>query len=1837
MIRYNKLFILGVLSIFILLGDIRVFGEELTIEQITKIQGLIEIEEIFETRIKLILLLIQDDEVKNNPKNELSHRRILQNELKNRSKLKKLFFANQFRIGLIHFQANNLDESFKVFSNILTVLPLSETKSRNLCLQYLSTLSKKSGNSVLEEKYLAQYVIGTARVSDFYDSVNGFKRLIQLSTTNLSQKGHQYFQTWYTVAQERGNKANQKSVLTGWVNFSVSSRQDYNEKPFELLVGFLTENKNINELIELQLLYAENSQNDKKRISLFIEVHKQNQILGRATDLGILTVLYNQYKSEKNIKKELKFLEILSNRKDYNKREDALKQLAAISFENEEWLISLKAHQRLLESNPFEDSDQGVIILNNIISLSQLLAKVQLSLRCLRKKALIPSKYVADKDKYKSFVLALEYYKRDKKYEEALQLYEEMIQVEFNSKPFSGKYQIYFHGGIIAEQAGAFSKAIDNYQSSLDSLLTHQKPDLERALNISQKISRLTEDHLPGEREFKALEQINRINKKRGNYKDIAKTDLLIAQKYKRRKKYNKALEYYDKSLGSYRRAGDTKMVNQLLTLLTNTEEGSSGKKLKRLLQLEANQEKEFQLRDLTITRLEIGNYFKSQEDVINAIKYYRKSFYTNEKVKSLEAIQGAYYAGILLSHLKRFNESNTLLSNALSLSALIEINPELHANLYQAYSKSLNQLGKIDMALAQIQKALDLKVKSLIFPLVTTQATILINGRYYNKAISALAQPLKEAKEFKDLIGFKILYIKALIGKSDNKVAFLEIEEALQLYDGDVNTFEQYEVLNLKSRTLCLLNDTISAVENQMKLIAVIEPSGEIEKLGDANLQLADYYLRLGRLADAYDANQQAEKQLKKENSDSYTRILINFGKITRQQGQLNQSLDYFKKAESLISNAVSKTTLAELSYQSGFTFLQVSNFGNALGNFKRSEGLYVELAKPNESRRARIGQANVFLNQGKMVKAEQIFLEILEESKGHFGIQGDIYNGLGFLYSEMGQYRKAIKNSELADQFYQKANQGSRIPEVLNARGLILLKMNDFDQAEITFLKAEKLNKDFNNPLLDSDITNNLGGLYKTKGEFKKARIQFIKTAETQTKLGFESLLALTYNNIGSVYLEEERFEESLDFLQQSRVYGVKYQLKKELAISWNTEGTIYFKQKKYKKAQEAYLKSLGLQRELELKIDIARSLGNLAITASNTKNVAKALEWVQEAVATLSIKKLDDQQFYPNPEKESVLAADLMKDFLNSKGAFLRKLAEKQTNKIEINKYLERSYHSYELSIELIEELRSQIKSKKSQQILLQMNIDIYQQLIAILYELGTRSPNKGYHEKAFYYAERSRARSFLDQLQEQIARTSLKIPKDIRDREQGFKLQISSIEKNIFNELSKPQKERNESKIKTWQLDKIAVQLHYKKLTEELEERFPAYAGLKYPVVYDLQTVRHDLLGEKDQVIVFFMGKDVSYGWQADKNNFKMVALPPAADIDHLVRKFRKTIVDPLIFPDEEDEDIIIDSTQTHLVTGLKIYRTLLSPLLKDVDKNITNLLIIPDGVLYYLPFETIVTQIHSKTDKTFLKGREYMIHRYSIYYSPSTSVLGMIRKQVKNRDPDEIKSRKDFIGFGDPQYTPTEKEQEDFVYNSALQQQGFYEMDRLFNTIVELKEISSIFSESNTVYMRDNALESIVKSKLNGYRLIHFATHGIMNENNPEFSGIILNLVKAQKPEDGFLQASEIFDLKLNSDLVVLSACETGLGKVIKGEGMVGLTRAFLFAGTSSIIVSLWTVADDSTSKLMIHFYRFLNKGYSRDEALRYAKLELMKENDEGELLYLDPFYWGPFILNGSND
>ncbi len=1585
------------------------------------------------------------------------------------------------------------------------------------------------------------------------------------------------------------------------------------------------------------MLYAQATTEKKEKIAIYEQVLALDKKEQRQPDLGMLTFLYSAYqkrgkKADTDRGKELDVLKILAYRTDYPGRKNALKILGSLALERQDWLVALQAHEELLKLEPLGSSKDSVIYLDNAVFIAEKLQKDQQAYQLLRSKLRVKSTHIPDADRLAAYRRAMAILRTKKDVKGAEKLYRQALKAPFQAQPYPQKDQLHLFAALNFEEARQPKKALTLYQKSLDldlAKLTAKNPpkNLKKAAReraeLAKKILALTQrakgDEIAAQKQL--LAQLKAAQDKPAQ----AKWNLILAQKLAKKKSKKKALPYYQKSLKLYQSLEDSEKVRQLLTLIANLSEGGK-EKLKNLLALESKQSSSADLAPLIATRVEIGNLYRQQGQLSKAEDYYRDAFLGKDLPPTKDRLWAGYYlAGMRLAQ-GALKEALTHLDQALKLSGSIQKAKEVKARLHQSKAKVLTQQGQHDAALAEIDLGLKLAPQANSASLLEAKASILVNaGR--NQAAENLLRKAAKGQSAGQQISSLILLARAQAAQNRFTPALSSINKAIRLKGGEVDP-QTVQTFSLKAYILHNSGKTEKAIQTMEELIQKLQLAEDKNSLAKAYLQVAGYQINQGNL-DQADQNNQNAAQWAGENDETLARIRLNAGKIAIKQEKFNEALTRLEEEEPQPTSP--QDLRAEYYYQRGYARLQLSKFDEAKQDFEMAQQLYQELGRKAQATQAQMAQANVLLQLGKMTEAEDLYKELLEQAEKE--TQGDIQNAMAFLYAEMGQYEKAQKLSLAAEKNYQSAGQINRIPEVLNARGLTFLKMNDFAQAELSFKAALKKNESYQNPLLDSELYNNLGGLYKSKGDLDRAQEQLLQAAQLQKKLGFESQLALTYNNIGSVYLAAGKEREALDFLKKSRNFSKKFGLKKELATSWNNEGILYFKKNQLGNAESAFQEAMKLQRELELRLDLARTLNNLSIIQSRKKNLKKALKLVQEAVAALATKPLKGKA-YPNPPADGLLAPDMLKGFLMNKGGFLKALAAKSSGGARRD-YLEAAYLSFALSIDLIESLRSQIKGEESQQMLMQSNIDIYQQLISILFDLGELDPTGGFHEKAFYYAEASRARSFLDRLAEQAAKAAANLPPKIRQKEKNLKDRVTALDQKIFVELKKPKEQRKESLIEEWQTQKTGLQIEYKKFTEELEKKFPEFAALKYPKVYGVKDVQAKLLSPKAEILLYFLGEDRSYGFLVSLKKFKMLRLPPNGDIDALIRKYRTTLKDPLISEDPEDEDLIVDSTQSHVATGLQIFRTLLEPLLQVGDPNTEELAIIPDGVLYYLPFETVVIAIHPQESEKFAQGREYMLHRYAISYSPSASVLGNLQAQVARRDPAEMRARKAFIGFGDPQYKPKASQSDSFHYNPTLQQQGFYDLSRLFNTIKELKAISSVFPNSNKIFLRDTATESAVKKNLKGYKYIHFATHGILDERNPEFSGVVMNLVKIKKPQDGFLQASEIFDLNLNSDMVVLSACETGLGKVIKGEGMVGLTRAFLYAGTPSIVVSLWTVADDSTSKLMIYFYQQLAKGLPRDQAMRQAKLQLMNETQGESYIYSDPFYWGPFILNGT--
>ena len=523
---------------------------------------------------------------------------------------------------------------------------------------------------------------------------------------------------------------------------------------------------------------------------------------------------------------------------------------------------------------------------------------------------------------------------------------------------------------------------------------------------------------------------------------------------------------------------------------------------------------------------------------------------------------------------------------------------------------------------------------------------------------------------------------------------------------------------------------------------------------------------------------------------------------------------------------------------------------------------------------------------------------------------------------------------------------------------------------------------------------------------------------------------------------------------------------------------------------------------------------------------------------------------------------------------------------------------------------------------------------------------------YAAESFKITEEGRARSLLDMLGEVNAQITEGVPPDLLkrkqdnlDRQQAIAAQLTGIS------LSQEQKKPSELEA---ELDKLQVEAD--DIENQIRTASPRYAALTSAQPLTLADVQQKVLDDNTVVLEYALGADNSYLFAATRSGLSLYKLPARADVNKLATDFRGQLIPPKL----QRRIVGIDVAEPQRGLGLAqgpsenvvafaaasnaLYKAVIEPTASVItDKR---LLIVADGALNYIPFEALV----KSTDGADYSALGYLVKTNEIVYAPSASVIAAIRQQGARS------SAKSVLVIADPVFNSSDPRAKGVaaaattgesrglglglesavndVTGAATPSQGL-QLARLGGTRVEAEEISKIARAGGNqpdVWIDLNASEDNVRTRdVTKYRVIHIATHGLLDAERPQFTGVVLSLV-GNKANDGFLRTDEIFNLKLGGSLVMLSACETGLGKEKRGEGVIGLTRAFMYAGAPTVGVSLWSVADKSTAELMTDFYRRLlaPTPTSPSAAMRQAQLAMIKANKTSA-----PFYWAPFVLVGE--
>lgn len=528
------------------------------------------------------------------------------------------------------------------------------------------------------------------------------------------------------------------------------------------------------------------------------------------------------------------------------------------------------------------------------------------------------------------------------------------------------------------------------------------------------------------------------------------------------------------------------------------------------------------------------------------------------------------------------------------------------------------------------------------------------------------------------------------------------------------------------------------------------------------------------------------------------------------------------------------------------------------------------------------------------------------------------------------------------------------------------------------------------------------------------------------------------------------------------------------------------------------------------------------------------------------------------------------------------------------------------SYKKAIDIIDHTRSQLYFETHKVGFVRDKFKVYEFLIDLLYRLSSKSSSAYFMKEIFNAVEKAKARAFLECLQEAKVDIRSNLDPALKEKEGRISNRISFL----ILELAKSDissKRREELSEKLGQAEE-----QYMRLFAQIRDEIPEVANLVYPEPCRLEQVQQQLLDEKTALIEYFLGEHKSFMFFITKNNFDLYRLPSRGEIENSIRAYLKVLSNP---PKEKFSEAL---------ASRRLFKELLLPLEK-ISSAYENLIIVPDGTLYYLPFETLILESQNQSSEN-----DYLVNRYKISYAPSSSALLFLSRQRSSP-----KAQKSLLAFGNPVYflSHSSKNKRNETYEEVLEQlylnQGF-DFSPLPYSKREIQAISNHFKKDKVdIYLEDKANEEIIKkAPLKDYQIIHFACHGFLDGNVPFRSALVLSLGK-NKEEDGFLQVREIYNLRLNADLVVLSACQTGKGGLERTEGILGLPRVFFYAGAKSVLLTLWRISDRATAKFMNYFYQSLSKGNDKAQALRLAKIKMINSN------FSHPYYWAAFILNGD--
>lgn len=799
---------------------------------------------------------------------------------------------------------------------------------------------------------------------------------------------------------------------------------------------------------------------------------------------------------------------------------------------------------------------------------------------------------------------------------------------------------------------------------------------------------------------------------------------------------------------------------------------------------------------------------------------------------------------------------------------------------------------------------------------------------------------------------------------------------------------------------------------------------------------------------------------------------------------------------------------------------------------------------------------------------------------------------------------YQQAIEKYDAAFVIWQNLNDKLMQAFTLHEVGMIYGDIGQYQRAIDSHSKAAALYKELKLAKGEADVTTNIGWVFGELGDTQNRLAMYDRAAAIYKTAG--DIDPVLISNFGSTYARLGQYQRALDI--HLRVLELRRPLQEPLGlgVTLRNIGDCYEHLGDKQKAVDFFNESLVFMQKAGNHFYTASTMINLGLIYDSLGQKEKALDYLNQS---LRIRRtISDQKgiayalFY---------IARVERDLGN----------------------LSEARNRIEAALSLAESLRTRVASQQLRRAFAASSQQFREFYIDLLMSLHKENPAQQLDRLAFNASENGRARTLLDLLSEANAEIHHGVAPELLERKRSLEQSIAAKADSQIRLLSE---KHTEEQATAAAIEIAALTSEYEQLEAQIRDKSPQYAALTRPLPLKLEETQKQVLDSETLLLEYSLGDQKSFLWAVTPDSIKSYELPNRAVVEPLARR----VYELLIARNKNVANETLEQRRRRLESGdaeyLKAAMSLSQVILGPAAAELKNkrLLIVSDGVLQFVPFAGL-------PDPTTARP---LMADHEIVTAPSTAVVALLRHETTNRKP----APKTLAVFADPVFSTNdprvltaklahaardEKTDGTDAVRSASEV-GLGDLRRLRFSRQEADEITRYATNELKLEAVDfKASRALATSaELGQYRIVHFATHGLINNTHPELSGVVLSLVDEKgRPQNGFLRLYDLYNLKLSADLVVLSACQTALGKEIRGEGLVGLTRGFMYAGAPRVVASLWQIDDRATAEFMKRFYEgMLGQKLRPAAALRAAQASMYKDPR-----WHQPHYWAAFTLQGE--